>query len=398
MKITQASIKGLKYSGNPKSKSAQLVWDDDVRGLGIRIYPSERKTFVVSYRNSIRQKRWITLGNFGTLTLQEARKRAKKILVQAGDGLDPAKEREEQRKAETMAQLCADYIERHAKVHKKTWEKDQAKLKKYVLPAWKNERVDSITRAHIAELHSKIGRRAPYAANRLLEVLKKMFNLAVIWGYIPEASINPATKIQRFKEKKRDRWVTHEEMPKLLKSIDEEGNIYVRSVFWLYLLTGARKSELLNAKWDDINFERKELRIAETKAGRIHYVPLSSPAMEIIEALPRLKDNPFLLPGNKPGSSLVNMDKPWGRVRKRAGIEDVRLHDLRRTVGSWMAESGVSLLVIGKTLDHSNPVTTQIYARLSQDPVREALEKHGNRILDSIKSDTRKVIEFKKSS
>jgi integrase len=92
------------------------------------------------------------------------------------------------------------------------------------------------------------------------------------------------------------------------------------------------------------------------------------------------------------------MDKPWGRVRKRAGIEDVRLHDLRRTVGSWMAESGVSLLVIGKTLDHSNPVTTQIYARLSQDPVREALEKHGNRILDSIKSDTRKVIEFKKSS
>ena len=155
----------------------------------------------------------------------------------------------------------------------------------------------------------------------------------------------------------------------------------VRAALWLYLLTGVRKTELLKARWEDIDLVRCELRLPETKAGRIHYVPLSPPAVALLERMPREEGNPYLLPSTKvPGHHLVNIEKPWRRVRKAAGVEDVRLHDLRRTVGSWLAQAGNSLPLIGRVLGHTNASTTQIYARLGDDPARKALEKHGQMI------------------
>jgi integrase len=170
-------------------------------------------------------------------------------------------------------------------------------------------------------------------------------------------------------------------MPRLAQAIDQEENPYVRAALWLYLLTGLRKNELLRAEWRDVDFATQILRVPETKSGRVHYVSLSGPAMQILNDLPREKDNPYILPGNKEGEHLVNMDKPWFRVRTRAKIADVRLHDLRRTVGSWLATDGRSLLLIGRVLNHARQQTTQIYAHLQQDPIREALERHASRIL-----------------
>jgi len=148
-----------------------------------------------------------------------------------------------------------------------------------------------------------------------------------------------------------------------------------------FSLTGARKSELLRARWEDLDWQRRELRLPDTKAGRVHYLPLSGPALTILEQLPRLEGSPHILPGAVEGAPLVNISKPWGRVRKAAEVEDVRLHDLRRTVGSWLAQAGNSLHLIGRVLNHSNTSTTAIYARFGQDHAREALEQHAARLL-----------------
>ncbi len=159
------------------------------------------------------------------------------------------------------------------------------------------------------------------------------------------------------------------------------GFLTARFAMWLYLLTGARKSELLKARWEDVDNNRAELRLVDTKAGRTHYIPLSAPALALLEQIPRVDGNPYILPGKREGAALVNIAKPWSRVRKAAGVEDVRLHDLRRTVGSWLAQAGNSLHLIGRVLNHSNQSTTAVYARFGEDHVRAALEQHGARIM-----------------
>jgi integrase len=233
----------------------------------------------------------------------------------------------------------------------------------------------------VAALHGRIGQDTPYEANRTLALLSKMFELARRWGFVLENAANPARGIDRFREYKRDRWVTPEELPRVTVAIAQESNLYVRAAIWLYLLTGVRKTELLKACWADVDVTRCELRLPQTKAGRTHYVPLSLPAINLLQSLPREVENPYILPSTKiPGRHLVNIEKPWRRVRRAAGIEDVRLHDLRRTVGSWLAQAGNSLPLIGRVLNHTDPKTTAIYARLGDDPARQALEDHAQRI------------------
>jgi integrase len=149
----------------------------------------------------------------------------------------------------------------------------------------------------------------------------------------------------------------------------------------LYLLTGARRSELLGAKWEHVDTDRKVLRLPHTKAGRSHEIPLNAPALAILQDMPRAKGNPHILPGKKKGKPLVGITKVWYRVRTAAGVEDVRLHDLRRTVGSWLATAGNSLPLIGKILNHSSVATTAVYARLAEDQPREALEALGSKLV-----------------
>lgn len=394
MHLTKSSIEKLKYDG--KGKSQRIHWDDKLSCFGVRVFPTEKKSFVITYRNSFGTKRIMTIGKFGVLTLQQAREKAKKLLVEVNEGEDPIAEKQSLAAGQTIASLCDVYMERHAKVHKKTWKEDRRRIERHIKPLWGRRKVISLKRSEMATFHNRLGKSAPYEANRVLEILQKMFNLAPIWGFIPEGTPNPVLNIQRFKEKKRDRWIKPEELPKIINQIEKEPNIHVRSALWLYLLTGARKNEILKAKWDDIDFDRQELVISETKSGRKHVIPLSGQAMQIIASIPRLEDNPYLIPGAKPGSHYVNLQKAWERIRKLAKIEDVRLHDLRRTVGSWLAMHGVSLLVIGKTLNQTTPATTQIYARLNEDPTRKALEDHSNRIMATVEQEKGSVLELRK--
>ena len=378
MRLTKRSIDAATFQGPSNRRDAR--WDDSLPGFGLRIYPSGKKVFLISYRANGR-KRQMTLGRYGVLTLDQAKGLTCKHLATVAGGGDPLEDRKKAGQGKLVSNLCIEYIERHAKPHKKSWKDDEGRIQRNILPAWGNLKVKNIKRSDVAALHSKIGKQHIYAANRTLEMVSKMFELARRWGYLDDDAPNPARDIDHFKEQKRDRWVTHEELPRLAKAIDEEINPYARCALWIYLLTGMRKSELLQAKWDAVDWGRKEFRIEDTKAGRTHYVPLSEPAISLLRNIPRVEGNPYIIVGKKEGKHLVNINKAWRRARKAAGVDDVRLHDLRRTVGSWLAQAGNSLHLIGRVLDHTSPATTAVYARFGEDQVRQALEDHGKKIM-----------------
>lgn len=377
-KLTKTAVDALAYQGT--GNAACYAWDAELKGFGVRVYPGGRKAFVVTYRSGGR-KRFLTLGTYGKdMTPEQARKAAVRVLGQVASGNDPAEEKQREARGETVRDLCKTYMERHGLL-KKSAKEDQRRIDKYLIPTWGSLKAAAVKRADVATLHAKIGKAAPYEANQALALIGKMFELARHWGFVPDQHPNPARGIDRFKEHKRDRWVTPEELPRLVKAINEEANASARYALWLYLLTGARKSELLQAEWSHLDWTREELRIPDTKAGRVHYIPLSSPALALLREIDRQADNPYIFPGAKDGAHLVNINKPWNRVRKAAGVEDVRLHDLRRTVGSWLAQAGNSLHLIGRVLNHSNQSTTAVYARFGEDSVRAALEQHGARIM-----------------
>lgn len=375
MKLTKKFIDAQVYNGTAQ----HIVWDDEVPGFGVRLYPTGKKSFVLSYRDNGR-KSIMVIGSYSVLTLDRARKDARAKLVGLNNGVNPLQERQKERQGKLIKDLCKAYIERHA-VNKKSGKDDITRIERFIIPEWGNLLVTNIKRADVAALHSKLGKHGHYQANRIYSLLSKMFNLARVWGFVPEEHVNPCFGIEKFNEEKRDRFITHEELPGLVEAIGKELNQYVVAAIWLYLLTGLRKEELLTLKWTDIDLERKELKLTDTKNGKAHYLPLSVAAIDVLKQVQRVEDNPYVIVGKNPGCHLVNIAKPWERIRKAAGLEDVRLHDLRRTVGSWLAQSGSSLHLIGKVLNHSNQSTTAIYARFGQDNVRDALEQHGQQIL-----------------
>lgn len=380
MRITKQTIDRATFPFDDNRRF--VLWDDDLPGFGLRIYPSGKKAFVLSYRSKGR-KRLLSLGSYGFLTVDQAKREARIKLGLVSQGFDPLADKQRLSQMGTVKELCETYLDRHAKIHKKTWREDERRIRKHLIPALGAHKVASLSPMDVSQVHSAIGKRSIYEANRTMEVLRSAIEKGKFWGFIESHALNPASRIQRFKEKKRDRWLTPVELPRVAIAIAEEENIYVRSAIWLYLLTGIRKSELLKATWADINWERRELRLLDTKAGNCHYVPMSSAAMTILSRIPRLADNPFIIPGKKPGARMIGITRPWIRIRNRAKVTDVRLHDLRRTVGSWLAQEGASLHLIGRVLNHASSETTRVYARFGQDHVRTALEDHGQRMLDA---------------
>tara|TARA_A100001037_G_scaffold212857_1_gene190806 strand:+ start:190 stop:1542 length:1353 start_codon:yes stop_codon:yes gene_type:complete len=424
-KLTDKLIRSFKYEGG-----WDVRWDDSVPGFGLRIYPTGKKAFVLHYRpQGSQNKRLMVLGRFGAdLTVKQARETAAKHRAQIRDGVDPLQEKQRVAAAKTFGELANQFIEEYAKVHKKTWETDEGRLERHIPQSWRRRKVASITREDVESLHRSIGETRPYEANRTLDLLRVVFRQARLWPSIEFVGENPAEGIRKFPEQQRRRWVTPEEFPYLASAIDEESSIYVRSALWLYMLVGLRKTELLKAKREDIDWDRKRLRLPDTKSGEEQWMPLSSPAIAILEAIPAMVKNPYILPGSKAGQHLVNIEKPWRRVRKAAtvaawasdksspthkvikdlkkgteddpsydevaaeaegrgielptGLVDVRLHDLRRTVGSWLSGSNVDLNKVRETLRHRNIATTLVYARLSQDSVREVMEEHGRRVME----------------
>lgn len=199
---------------------------------------------------------------------------------------------------------------------------------------------------------------------------------------MPIDKANPAFGIERFPETKRRRFVTPDELPQLSNAIEQEFDEYVRHAVWLLLLTGLRRGELLNAKWSDIDWKQRTLSSPKTKNGEAPLAPLSHAAIARLKVVPRMQDNPYIICGRKAGQPLVNLNDAWNRIRAAAGLHDLRIHDLRRTVGSWLVRDGASLHLVGSVLNHKDQKTTAGYAYFQTKERHKALDRHCRNVVD----------------
>lgn len=383
MKLTKLSIDRTHYKGDGKSR--HVIWDSETRGFGLRVYPSGKKTFIVSYRHE-GQKRLMVVGSYGLLTLDQARDRSKKLLVEVLDGRDPLAEREKKDRSETVEKLCKEYMTKYAigpnpeKPIKKSYAEDQRRIDKVLIPAWKNRKIQSIQHSDVLTLRHKIGERSIYEANRIMALVSVMWEFARAEGFIERTADNPARGIDKYEENKRTRWITPEEMPKLIAAINEHPHVYARGALWLFLLTGCRKSELLNCKWEYVDFERRQLNLPDTKTGEPLHLPLSTVAIEVLKRLPRVAENPYVFPGRVKGRPLVGLFKIWDEIRSKADVSDARIHDLRHTVGSWLKQAGNDSYLVQQVLGHSDGRTTERYMHFDQSHLRAPLEQHAKLI------------------
>jgi integrase len=208
-----------------------------------------------------------------------------------------------------------------------------------------------------------------------------MYNKAIDWEIL--SGQNPTDRIKKFPEKSRERFLQPDEFPRFFKAVNEEANTTIRDYILISLLTGARRTNAVEMRWEQINFEHGTWTIPVTKSGDSHTVPLVPEAMEILMARKSDSESEWVFPGTGETGHLVEPTKAWRNILKRAGIKDLRLHDLRRTMGSWQASTGASLSVIGKSLAHKNVSTTAIYARLHLDPVRDAMSKATSAMMEA---------------
>jgi integrase len=432
--FTKAAIDAL-----PPAPSGKRVYyyDTKAKALVLAVTDKGTKSFIV-YRRVQGPPERITLGRYaagfsGGLTIEQARKAAADVNLAIARGENPAQKKRLMRDEPTLEDLFQDYLKRHAEVHNRRPDKAKSNYRLY-LSNWGNRRLSAISRRDVQALHAKLGReKGRVTANIAVRLLRAMFNKAIEWELWEQG--NPARGIKLFPEEARERFLQPDELPRFFQAVADEPNETIRDYVLVSLLTGARRSNVLAMRWREVNLERAEWRIPSTKTGKAHTVPLLGEAVEILrQRQPRADQedaSEYVFPGPGEHGHLIEPKKGWRRILQRAElyqlidwiaenkgwtaeqkqgaraasdyrqaikqarpavkalgkdpdaarITDLRLHDLRRTLGSWQAATGASLPIIGRTLAHQNVSTTAIYARLNLDPVREAMEKAATAML-----------------
>lgn len=358
-----------------------FVWDAELGGFGVRVRPSGRKVYLVQYRAGGRSRR-IGLGTHGSVTADQARRHARDLLGRIARGDDPAEEIRTSRLAPTLAALCDRFMNEHV-VHRckpSTQAEYRRSIDLFIKPRIGGFKLVDVKRADIAQLHHDL-RHIPFQANRTLGVLSKMFNLAELWGLIPDGT-NPCRHVKKYPEPRRQRFLSPDEYQRLWSTLAEfeaeqptmrAAIIAVR----LLALTGCRLGEVQRLRWEHVHSEKLKLPDGKTGARTVYLGP---EAVAVLNAIPRLPDNPYVITGIKPGQHLTDMQRPWRRIRARAGLDDVRIHDLRHSFASTAVANGESLPMIGKLLGHKQVQTTARYAHLADDPVHAAAARVSSQV------------------
>ena len=374
MKLTKSEIDSL-----PDTKKDQFYWDNELKGFGLRVSPRGKKTFVVQYRHAGRTQRF-RIGHYGKLTVHEARRDAKIMLGEIARGKSPAKYIGEGRNSPTLETVAKRFMTEHVAIRLKPTTQSDYKhnLNTNILPALGARKIADITHKDVQELHLKM-KDTPTQANRTISVLSKIFNLCEKWG-LRDGATNPCTQIERYKEKSRHRFLDETELKRLWAALDafkNESQIseYAITAFKLLILTGCRLGEIRTLKWDYIKGNRVEF--PDTKTG-FKRLPLNAEAMQILRDTPKLDNNDYVICGAVAGKPIVNLQKSWRRIRARAGLEDVRIHDLRHTFASHAVMGGTPLAVVSKLLGHSQIATTMRYAHLADKELLQASEGIGS--------------------
>jgi integrase len=366
------TVRTIEAAKCPVGRKRIWIHDSKAHGLAVSVMPSGTKTFY-AYRWVKNRPQQLRLGRFGEISIDQARRLAGHTSAKIADGIDPMAEKRKRRAGQTLGSLFIFYMEHHAKVHKRpvSWQGDEGTFRRYLKP-WTNRKLDDIERRDVQFLHAKVGQdHGHYAANRMLAMLSKMFNVARDIGH----EVNPVNGIRRFREQSRDRFLGADELPKFFSALQEEPNETIRDYIMVALLTGGRRSNAMGMRWADISFDRSIWSIPhdDSKNGQAMTVYLADPVMEILNRRREGNDSPFVFPSYGRSGHIEDIKCAWTRILNRAGIVNLRLHDLRRTLGSWQAATGASLPVIGKSLGHKNVATTAIYARLNLDPVKQSV-------------------------
>lgn len=371
----------------PAGDRVQTVWDSELKGFGLRISPTRRKVYVVKCRVKGRQ-RFITIGPHGPITPEQARIRAFEILSEAKGGGDPMLEADETRRSPTVKGLGERFLTEHVSIHCKpsTQAEYRRSVDLFIVPKIGQRKVSEIERRDIAELHHGL-KHIPYQANRTLGVLSKMFNLAEVWGLRPDGS-NPCRHVPKFAERKRERFLSDEEFSRLGNALraaerDRTETQSAINAIRLLVLTGCRLGEIMSLKWIHVDLKARELRLPDSKTGA-KIVHFGKAAAEVLTRIKRVDGNPYVITGVKVGAYLTDLQHPWRRLRAKAGLDDVRIHDLRHSYASRALALGEGLPMIGKLLGHTQVQTTARYAHLANQPVKAAAARISDKIGDTI--------------
>jgi integrase len=362
--------------------SNSFVWDTDLKGFCAR-----RQRNGVSYLLKMRLNgriRWFTIGRHGQpWNPQTARERAHEIR-----GNPSAADKPPPDTTQAFTQVADQFFATHGpKLKPRTLEEYQRLNRLYLTPAFGKMSLATITRGDISTAHAK-WKKNPRAANHALSVLSKMMTWAEDQGYRTEDT-NPCRRIQRYKENRHERFLQPDELARLGAALDTAAaerlvGEFSLAAIRLLIFTGARLTEILTLQWVHVDLERRMLFLPDSKTDKKN-ITLNDAAIEVLASLPRFANNPYVIVGNRHGTHLVNLQRPWQLVRKLAGLEDVRIHDLRHTFASIAVGSGGSIPILGRQLGHSQPQTTALYAHLADDPVRQLTESTGQLLASALR-------------
>jgi integrase len=376
--LTDAIVRKL---ATPNTKKV-ITPDDEVAGFGCRITDNGARSYVLRYTTKAGRERTYTIGDASVWRCTAARDRARDLRRQIEDGGDPLGEIEDERAAPTVKDLIERFRAEHIpRKRPATGDGYDRILRLHVEPHFgQHTKVTDVRFEDIDALHRKVSRnRGTYVANRTVAVLGKMFSLAVKWRMRLD---NPTKGVERNKEFNRRRYLNGDELVRLTKALAKHGDREAADAFRLLLLTGARRGEVLAMRWADIEDGIWSKLPSSTKQKEHHQVPLSAPAIQLLADIRKRQrragaTSEFVFPGDGATGHLVEVKKSWAAVTEAAGIEGLRIHDLRHSYASQLVSGGASLALVGALLGHSNPLTTNRYAHLFRDPLKAATEKVG---------------------
>ena len=361
-----------------KVEKDTVFWDSELSGFGVRVYASGQKYYVVQTRARGRAAKRVTVGRHGLITAEEARRRAALIIARIKAGEDPVPEPMAAKRAggPTVAELAQRYLEEHVEVRckAKTAQSYRQVVGKHIVPALGAIPAVTVDHAAVTALHHSL-RATPVMANRVVDELSRIYNAAEDKGLIPEAS-NPCRLVVKNRERARERFMTDEELRRLGRVLDEAEtckgvSAHALAAMRLLLLTGCRKGEILNLRWDEVDLEALELRMPDAKTDP-RTIALSPEAAGVLAGIARVEGNPFVIAGKVKGRPMRNLNDPWEVVCARAKLKGVRIHDCRHSYASRALALGESLPMIGRLLGHTQVETTARYAHLEKVSVRES--------------------------
>ena len=373
VKITKRTVDALSVEGVDA-----VYWDHALQGFGVRAYASGRKVYVVQTRGPGGSRR-VTLGRHGELSADQARKQAAAVIDRIKRGEEPVPAPDP-----TVADLAERYLRVHVSVHCNTGSARnyRSALGNHILPTLGGMTLGAVERGDVVALHHRL-RGVPHAANRAVNILSKMFSLAEAWELVPPGR-NPCRSVRLYKVISRERFLTPDEYQRLgrvLRDAEKDGSVCPQAVaaLRLLILTGCRRQEIVTLRWDDVDGTVQELRLRDAKTGP-RMVPLTPALTKVLADIPRVAGNPWVIVGSKPGTHLPGLQDYWERIRTRAELDDVRIHDLRHSYASHALALGESLTMIGRLLGHSKVSTTARYAHLIRDSEKVAAARVGDSI------------------